>query len=284
MRRAAGILFFLAWAIACSRPPGPKQYELHGQILGVQPERNEVLIKHQDIEGFMPGMTMPFKVRDAALLAGKKPGDLVTATLVVEEVNAYLSSITTTGHAALETPPTVSDAPDILAEGEQVGDALLVDQNGTRRPFSGFRGHRVALTFVYTRCPLVEFCPMLERHFRIVQQMVKSEPSLADVRLIAVTLDPEYDTPAVLKAHAAMRGVDPAVWSFATGEPKAIAQFASQFGLYVERNPDNAIDITHNLVTVIVDGEGRLAKRHTGNDWTPTQLVGDLKATPAPAH
>jgi protein SCO1/2 len=88
----------------------------------------------------------------------------------------------------------------------------------------------------------------------------------------------------VLKAHAQRLGANPAVWTFATGQRDDVARFASQLGLYVERNPDNAIDITHNLVTVVVDPEGRLVERHTGNDWTPAQLVADLKATAAPAN
>ena len=284
MRVAAGIVLLIAGVTACSRSPQPRQYGLTGQILGIDVERNEVLIKHEDIKGFMPGMTMPFKVRDAALLSGKAPGDLITATLVVGEVDAHLSALNTTGHKALETPPVVSDAPKILAPGEQVQDALLVDQDGKPRPFSSFKNHRVALTFIYTRCPLVEFCPMMVKNFRTVQQLVKSEPQLADVRLLTMTMDPAFDTPRVLKQYSEGRGVDSAIWSFVTGEEKDAARFASQFGLYVERNPRSAIDITHNLVTAVIDAEGRLVTLHTGNDWKPADLVGDLKAAPAAAH
>jgi protein SCO1/2 len=279
-------LMFLAVAIAlstaCSRRAETRQYELNGQILRIEPERSEVVIKHQDIKGFMPGMTMNFKVSDVELLSGKQPGDLVTATLVVGEIESYLSSLTTTGRAPLETPPPASDAPKILLPGEQLADALLVDQDGVPRPFGQFRGRRLAITFVYTRCPFPEFCPLMDRHFATVQKSIKSTPALSDVRLLSVTLDPEFDTPTVLKAHARERGADPAVWSFMTGEPKDVAAFASQLGLFVERKGDTAADITHNLRTAIVDAEGRLVKAHSGNDWTPAQLVADLKATPAP--
>jgi protein SCO1/2 len=284
MQRCRLLLVVAAAAAACARAPEPKQYELRGQVLGVQPERNEVLIKHEDIKGFMPGMTMPFKVKEAALLTGKQPGDLVTATLVVGDVDAYLSAITRTGHAPLEGAPAADDTSPMLAPGEPVADAPLVDQSGQALPFSTLKGHRVALTFIYTRCPLVEFCPRMVYHFRTLQQLVKSAPDLADVRLLTVTLDPEFDTPAVLAPYAERAGADPARWSFVTGEPAAVAQFASQFGLYVERNPDNAIDITHNLVTALVDAGGRLVTLHTGNDWTPKQLVADLSAIPAPAN
>lgn len=282
--RAGLLLSVLLLSIpACSRPPATKQYELQGQVLAVRPETREILIRHQDITGFMPAMTMPFKVRDEALLEHTRPGDLVTATLVVAEVDAHLSAITTTGHQALEST-VAGDLPKILAPGEEVRDALLVDQDGKPRPFSTFRGQRVALTFIYTRCPFPEFCPMMDRHFASVQKQIKSTPALADARLVTMTLDPEYDTPAVLKPYAQTRNADPAIWSFVTGEPDEAARFGSQFGLYVEHNPQNAIDITHNLVTAVIDAHGRLVKLHTGNDWTPTELVADLKAAAASAN
>lgn len=268
---------------ACSRAPEPRQFELNGQVLAVRPDTSEVVIKHEDIKGFMPGMTMPFKVRDTALLTKTQAGDLVTATLVVEEVDAYLSTLTTTGKAPLDSvaPPP---APAILQPGAQVDDAPLVDQNGQPRPLSSFRGHRVALTFIYTRCPLPEFCPLMDRHFVAVQKEIQSTPELSDVRLVTVTFDPEYDTPAVLKTHASRRRADPAIWSFLTGEPAVIADFADQFGIYTEKSPQSATEITHNLRTAVIDPDGRLVAIHSGNSWTPAELVADLKAAPAPAN
>ena len=267
----------------CGRTPETpsREYQLQGQILAVRPERSEVVIKHEDIKGFMPGMTMPFTVKDGALLQGKEPGDLVTATLVVGEVQAHLSTLVKTGHAKVETPAP-PPAPDIRQPGDQLSDSKLVDQNGDSRPLSAYRGHRVALTFIYTRCPLPEFCPLMDRHFAAVQKTLASTPALADVRLVTVTIDPAFDTPAVLKAYAARRGADPMIWSFLTGEPADVNQFGSQLGVYVEHNPQSAIDITHNLRTAVIDPDGRLVKVHNGNSWTPTELVADLTAVPAP--
>lgn len=282
--RYSAVLVTIAVAVAsCGRPPETREYELQGQILAVRPEQREVVIKHEDIKGFMPGMTMPFTVRDTALLSGTQPGDLVTATLVVGETEAYLSRLTTTGHAALrEAPP--APAPEILAPGQAVTDANLVDQDGQVRAFSSFKGHRVAVTFIYTRCPLPDFCPLMDRHFASVQKTIASTPALADVRLVTVTLDPAFDTPAILKPYARRRGADPSVWSFLTGEPEEVNRFASQFGLYVEHNPESAIDITHNLRTAVLDPEGRLVAVHNGNSWTPAELVADLTAAPASKH
>ena len=272
-------------AAACGRAPdtSSRQFELQGQILAVRPERHEVVIKHQDIKGFMPGMTMPFTVKEDALIADKKPGDLVTATLVVGETQAYLSTLTTTGHADLSeaAPPA---PPDILEPGQPVKDASLVDQDDKPRSFSTFKGHRLAVTFIYTRCPLPDFCPLMDKHFAAIQKTIQSTPALADVRLLTVTLDPAFDRPAILKAYARRREADPAVWTFLTGDPREVNSFATQFGLYVEHNPENAIDITHNLRTAVIDPEGRLVTVHSGNSWTPAELVADLSAAPAPTH
>jgi protein SCO1/2 len=282
MRAPAVLCLVIAVAAASCGPRTPaREYELTGQILAVRPERREVVIKHQDIKGFMPGMTMPFTVRDAGLLTGKQPGDLVTATLVVGETEAHLSSLTTTGHAPVETPPP-PPAADVLSPGQTVADAGLVDQDGKARPFSSFRKHRLALTFIYTRCPLPDFCPLMDRHFASIQKTIADRSEFSDVRLVTVTLDPAFDRPAILKAYARRRGADPEVWSFLTGEPAEVSRFVTQFGLYVEHNPENPIDITHNLRTAVIDPEGRLVSVHSGNDWTPAELVAELKAAPAP--
>jgi protein SCO1/2 len=270
---------------SCSRAPEARQYELQGQILAIKPESREVLIKHGDIKGFMPGMTMPFKVNDAALLQGRQPGDLVTATLVVEEVDAYLSTLTKTGSAPLDPPIDVTaTAGAILQPGDLVPSQTLVDQDGTPRALASFQGHRTALTFMYIRCPLPTFCPMMDKHFAAVQAAVKKDPSLRDVRLVTVSFDPEADTPAALKAHAQSLGADPAVWTFLTGSPEEIDTLTRRFGVVVERDPANAIEITHNLRTAVIDPDGRLVTVHSGADWSPAQLVADLKAAPAPAH
>jgi len=230
----------------------------------------------------MPAMTMPYKVQDGTLLAGKQPGDLIHATLVVGEVEAHLSSLTKTGHAALETPPPATDHPDVLEPGQQIPDALLVNQDGKPTPFSSLRGHRVALTFMYTRCPLPDFCPLMDRNFATVQSLISKTPRLADVRLITVTLDPAFDTPAVLKPHAEALNADTRVWSFMTGEPAELNRFSSAFGIYTEADQQNPDQVIHNLRTAVIDPDGRLVKVQSGNSWTPAQLVADLSAAPAP--
>ena len=283
MRWLGGIVLVVTTAAAaCSRAPEPKRYEVRGQILSLDTERNQVVVDHEDIEGFMSAMVMPYKVQDLALLEGKKPGDMVTATLVVEEVDYYLTTLTTTGHEPIKTP-AADPAAAILTDGDLVPDHALVDQTDTPLSMQALRGHRVALTFMYTRCPLPDFCPLMDKHFADVQAQIKKSPDLADVQLVSVTLDPEFDTPTVLSQHAKMLGADPVRWHFATGSPDEVLAFAKRFGVIAEPG-ETAVALVHNLRTAVIDPQGRLVKAYSGNMWSPAELVADLKATPPPTR
>jgi protein SCO1/2 len=280
-------LFILAIAAsACNRTPPGKEYQLQGQILDIKPQTSEVLVRHGDIPGFMPAMTMPYKVQDSKQLEGKQPGDLITATLVVGETEAHLSKIDKTGHAPIEDVgggPEITES-DILKPGEQVPDTKLVDENNRPRPLTSYKGHRVALTFMYTRCPLPDFCPLMDRNFAAIQNEIKKTPGLGDVRLVSVSFDPANDTPAVLKMHAQGLEADPAIWHFVTASPDDIKDFAKKFGVTAEPDPSAPAVIVHNLSTAVIDPDGKLVKIQPGNMWTPSDLIADLKAAPAPAH
>lgn len=279
-------VFVVAIAVtACGRTPPSKQYQLQGQILDVKPETNEVLVKHDDIPGFMPAMTMPYKVEDAKLLAGKQPGDLITATLVVGETEAHLSKIDTTGHAAIDNSrgPEIT-ASEILKPGDAVPATNLVDENNSSRPLTALKGHRVGLTFMYTSCPQPDFCPLMDRNFAAVQNEIKKTPALSDVRLVSVSFDPAHDTPPVLKMHAKALQADPGVWHFVTTRTDDIKGFAAKFGVIAEPSDESPTILTHNLSTAVIDPDGRLVKIRPGNTWTPADLIADLKAAPAPAH
>jgi len=270
---------------ACSRTGPTKEYQLKGQILDIKPERSEVLVKHEDIKGFMPAMTMPYKVQDGTMLAGKQPGDLITATLVVGETEAHLSKIDKTGHAPIDNTggPEIT-ASDILKPGEPVPDTTLVDENNAARPLHSYAGHRVALTFMYTRCPQPDFCPLMDRNFAAMQAEIKKTPGLGDVRLVSVSFDPANDTPAVLKTHAKDLKADPAVWHFLTASPDDITGFSAKFGVTAVPSTESSAVLIHNLSTAVIDAGGKLVKIRPGNMWTPADLIADLKAAPAPAH
>ena len=275
----------IAAATACSRTAPTREYQLKGQILDVKPGTNEVLVKHDDIPGFMPAMTMPYTVQDRNLLTGKEPGDLITATLVVGETEAHLSKIDKTGHAPIvdAAAPEITDS-QILKPGDAVPDTKLVDETGTARPLTSLTGHRVAMTFMYTRCPQPDFCPLMDRNFAAVQSEIKKTPALADVRLVSVSFDPANDSPAVLKTHARSLQADPAMWHFVTASVEDTKAFAARFGVTAVPGDESPAVLVHNLGTVIIDPDGRLVKIRPGNMWTPADLIADLKAAPAPAH
>jgi len=263
-------------ACACARA---REYELRGQVLAVDPARKEITIKHEDISGFMPGMTMPFKVRDSRLLEGRTPGELIRATLVVEETEGYLKSIEVTGRAPLtEAPPPRYEDP--LNAGETVPDVSLVDQSGKARRLSEWRGKVVAVTFIYTRCPLPDFCPLVDRQFALVQRDVMDDKQLGSrVHLLSISFDPTYDTPTVLASHAKKVGADPSVWTFLTGDRAEVESFASRFGVSVMREDPKATEIVHNLRTAVIDDQGRLVKTFNGIQWQPSELVAELRNT-----
>jgi len=285
MTRRSLLLLAAVFAAACSRTPPAKEYQLKGQILDIKPDTNEVLVKHEDIPGFMMAMTMPYKVSDPKILADKQPGDLITATLVVAETEAHLSRIDRTGHAPVEdaTAPVITDS-DILKPGAAVPETRLIDETGTARPLTSLTGHRVALTFMYTRCPLPDFCPRMDRNFVAVQDAIKKTAALGDVRLVSVSFDPANDTPEVLKAHAQTLQADPRIWHFVTADANDIKSFASKFAVTAEPSGDGSNVITHNLSTAVIDADGKLVKIRAGNSWTPTDLIADLETVPAPAH
>ena len=134
----------------------------------------------------------------------------------------------------------------------------------------------------YTRCPVPDFCPLMDRQFAEVQQAIRETPGLADVRLVSVTLDPEFDTPAVLAAHAKALGADSGLWHFVTGDRAEVLAFAKRFGVITEPGEPGA-PVVHNLRTAVIDPQGRLVKAYSGNMWSPAELVADLTAAPAPA-
>jgi protein SCO1/2 len=259
---------------ACRPAPPAREYRVVGQILGVDRAASRVTIRHHDIEHFMPGMTMPFPVKDARLLDGRAPGNLVDATLVVQGADVWISRLDVTG-----TAPLPVESPAIgLAPGDEVSDAQFVDQNGTPISIAGLHGPSL-VTFVYSRCPLPEFCPTIETRLSALQRAVRHEAGLAEVRLLAITIDPAHDTPSVLKAHAAARGMDPLV-TYATGDVRAIDAFGRQFGLAVTRR-DAAGGVDHNLRTVILDARHHIVAILTGADWSVDEALAALRKAAA---
>jgi len=274
------LLSFVASACG-SREPAPREYELTGQVLAITGDQKEANIKHDEIKGFMPAMTMPYKVKEAKEFAGLKPGDLIRAKLVVLSNDAYLEAVKKVGEAPLEKAPeekpAASSGFELLKEGEPIPNMPFVDQSGKKVELPrSFQGQALALTFTYTRCPMPTFCPLMDRNFAAMQEKLKADPAFK-AHLVSVSVDPKTDTPAVLKEHAQKLGADPKLWTFVTGDRDDIDKFASRFGLSVVRGLTDQADINHTLRTVIIDRQGHLVKTYVGNEWNPESVVADMK-------
>jgi protein SCO1/2 len=289
MARRRFVLLCLAAVLVAAgcRQPDPaeqhaKHYDLRGQVVDVRPDIGEIRLRHEEIPGYMAAMTMSFAVKDRALLAGRKPGDLVSATLVVTDTDAWLSSLEKTGEAPIPPEPDDLSEPapafTLLEPGQAVPDEGFTDQDGRPWRPSSMAGKAYALTFIYTRCPLPTYCPLMNRNFRAAQQAVASNPDArARVRFVTVSFDPDHDTPAVLKQHATAIGADLSTWTFATAPRDVVDPFAAKFGVSVIRDPKTPGEITHNLRTAVVSPSGTIVKIYGGNEWTPVQLAADLE-------
>lgn len=275
----APIILLVLTVIACRGPaPDVREYVVEGQILAIRPEAGEVLIKHGDIKDFMPAMTMPYKVREPALLAGKAPGDLVTARLMVSGTDAWLTTLEKTGTSPLDTVATIPAAAFVtpLQAGDPVPGTPLTDQDRKPVALADWRPAAVLVTFIYVRCPLPQFCPMLDRRFAELQKAAMADAGVSGrLKLLSVSFDPAHDTPDALRAHAQKLGADPAIWRFATAPPEIVDRFAATFGVNVIREADGTI--THNLRTVLVGPDGRVVRVYDGGDWTAAGVLDEVR-------
>jgi protein SCO1/2 len=280
--RYPALLLALVCAVACARDPA-KHYPLKGQVVAVKesalPGRVEITVSHEDIPGFMPAMTMAYLLKVGTRADGIGSGDLFTATLVVNGSDLYVENLKKTGHAPLAAEARPIRIMDVMAAGDAVPDDPLVDQAGATRRLTDWQGKALAVTFVYTRCPVPDFCPLMDRHFADLQRAILADASLRDrVHLVSISFDPRHDTPEAIKAHAKTRGADPRVWSYLTGDAAAIDHVTSRFGVSTIEEHDAPESITHNLRTAVIDRTGHLVTIYNGNDWTVDGLLNDLRA------
>jgi protein SCO1/2 len=264
-----------------------KEYGLKGVVRKVEKEAREVMIRHEAIPGFMGAMTMPFRLEDQALLEDLRPGDEIEGKLRVEFENGQtrdyrLIGLTVT-KPALAAPlvldlsagvPKVRPKPRRLEPGEEVPDFAMTGQDGRRFRLSDLRGNVVALTFIYTRCPLPDFCPMMDRKFADLARSIEAAPERArQVRLLSVSFDPDHDTPEVLRKHAQIRGGAPPLWTFAVASHEELSRIMGPLGLIYGPGKD---EIVHNLCTAVIGPTGKLVRLEVGtksNKWSSADLL-----------
>ncbi|BCS32344.1 electron transporter [Luteitalea sp. TBR-22] len=231
-------------------------------------------VAHEDIVGYMPAMTMPFRLAPGA--PAVRPGDRVTFTLLVDDAALIARDVTVVGRdeAVASAARAGTSTVGRLREGDAVPAAALVDQAGAPFGADAWTGHRTAVTFIFTRCPQPNFCPLMVKRFQFLQRAIAADPALADVRLVAVSLDPAFDTPTVLQAYASAMQADPARWRFVTGAPEQVKVLMRAFAVHVETN---GVLLDHTLATALVGPDGRVSEIWRGNGWEPDEVLTALQ-------
>jgi protein SCO1/2 len=229
-----------------------------------------MLVSHRDIPGFMPAMVMPFRAADPGELAGLRPGSRVRFDLAVRRHSSIAAHIRP---SALAPDVPVRAPPEKLSVGSPVPDVVLMDETGRAARFSDFRGKVIVTDFIYTRCPLPEVCPRLSANFARLQRRFAAQLG-SNLMLFSVTIDPQYDTPAVLSRYAKIWKANPAGWHFLTGDAAQVLTLSSAFGMVYWSEEGS---LTHTSETAIIARDGRLAALVDGAAYAVSQL-GDLIA------
>jgi len=276
----------LGFSCGPRRSANEKRYPLKGKVVEVDKADRTATITHEDIPGFMPGMTMPFKVKNDADLEMLKPGDQVTGQLVVDDLSSWIE-ITAIVESGSQLTPT-SAVPGEPKPGDDVPDFGLVNQDGRRIHLSQYKGKALALTFVYTRCPQPDQCTLMSNNFAAIDKQLQGDAATYDkTHLLSISFDPDYDTPKVMRSYGAGhtgRYSDESFqhWEFLTGskdEVKGIAQF---FGLrYFHDTESGDEQVIHSLRTAVITPDGKVFKLYRGNEWKPEEIVADLKTLAA---
>lgn len=258
-----------------------RSFEGQGRIVGFGSDGQTVFIDHEDIEGFMPAMAMPFSVQDSKTLAPFEMGDAIAFTLVVTKQTAWvenLKSIPETQLNLLQDDVSASSSLLPLAQGETMPDLRLLNQDGNAFQFSDFDNQYLLVTFIYTRCPIPDYCPLMSRQFQKLQPELKD--TFGDqIHLISISFDVDYDTPKILNDYASRYTRDLSTWTFATGSPQEIADATTLLG--VTYTAEEAI-FDHNLTTALLSPNRRILKFWRGNDWTTQDVLEEVKTYLSP--
>lgn len=258
--------------------PNAKRYPLSGVVRAVKAGDESLSVAHEDIEGLMDAMTMDFHVQDPWVLKAAGPGDRITATLVLDGARSWLETVALT--KADSSSATLPAADVVVAPGTPLPDVAFTNQHGVAVRPSTYAGRAAVYTFIYTRCPLPDFCPLMMQRLNELAARLEAAGRRDDVWLLAVTLDPAFDTPPVLEAYGdrLLAATDPARRyaraALLTGDVDGIRTFASTFQLTFEQDGQ---EIVHGLRTVVVDADGRVVRTFRGSDWTVDELLSSIR-------
>ena len=271
--------FFLT-SCQTEKPLPEQHFDLRGKVVAVNKNEGTVTLAHEAIPGYMAAMTMDYSIKDKWAFDVLKPGQSLRATLVVASDRAWLEGIVVTEDAQPQNNSPAGADSARSPVGQEVPDFPLVNQDGKQIHLHQYQGKVLLVTFIYTRCPLPNYCPLMSKNFEQISQAVRHDPALStSAHLLSISIDPEYDKPAVLRAYGLECAGNPPPfdrWEFASGTPEQVRKVAEFFGLkYWTENGQ----IVHALVTALIGPEGKVVKVYRGNDWQPPQVVSDLRNT-----
>ena len=259
-------------------------YKVTGIVRGTPDATHSVAIEHEDIPGFMPSMTMPFEFKNPTDTTRLHPGDAVQFDFVVTDKTSWAEHVKNVPAAQVHLPHPANSAAktasaDRLREGDPLPPFRLIDQNGTDVTNHSFAGKTVVLTFIFTTCPVPNFCPRMSQQFSELQEAVESDPTLrGSVQLLSISFDPEHDKPATLAAYGAAFKQHPGTWRFATGTQAEIDRLTSEFSVYIKAENGT---LSHGLCTAIVSPQGVVQKILRGNGWEPGEVLTTLHRSTA---
>jgi len=274
----SALLICAGFAAGCQSAP-EKHYPIQGEVISIDPAKKLITVKHGDIPGLMPAMTMTYQVAEPKQIETLQPGDKIAADLVVSESKGRLEKIVLVSKGDGNTSPgTTQRTPE---KGDMVPDFALVNQDGKVIHLSNYRGKVLLVAFIYTRCPLPDFCPRMNENFRAVQKLLQDVPGAAErAEFLSISFDPEHDSPAVLKHYASLYkksapGEKAFDWQFVVPSEKDLPELARFFGLVYR--PEQS-QIVHSLSTTVIGPDGKVEKWYSDNEWTPAEAAQAMAA------
>jgi protein SCO1/2 len=250
-------------------------HHARGVVLRVDRDASKMTVSHDAVPGFMEAMVMPFELEDPGVARHVVPGDRIAFRITTRRSQTRIDrlQLLSAGLPATAAGATRGRARAV-AVGAPVPDFTLTSHHGGPLSLSSLRGKAVAVAFIYTRCPLPDYCPRLMTNFRAVRQRF-TERMNRDLALLTVTFDPQFDTAETLTTYSRRYGADVDGWHFLTGSKADVERVCALFG--VEFWPEEGL-ITHTLRTAVIDRDGRLAATLEGKDYSGKQL-GDVLET-----
>jgi len=264
-----------------------KTFPIRGKIVSVDAAKGSVLLSHEAVPGFMDAMTMAYKLKDPTVASELHPGDRITAKLLVRKVgedyeDAMLDEIVVTAQARPDYKPTMNY--HVPTAGDPVPDFKLVNQDGKTIHLGQFKGRVVLLTFIYTRCPLADFCPRMNKNFAQIDQALAADKKLyGETHLLSISFDPKFDTPVILKSYGGIYTGGAAAtfahWDFAAPPESDLPALEQFFDVGV--TPGEAGTLTHSLSTAVIGKDGKVRAWYPTNEWTPEEVLAAMKSAAA---